>query len=247
MPLLTERELSSWYRTGYLVIPHIVVSRSPGAAELDTLAAIACGLLGEQAIATWAGDACGQLGPARCRAHVATLHGLPDLVDGLLVCLLHLGPHSAGHHLIEVAPSVHRERLPHDSRGALDPTVAALLAWQPVPLRRGDLLTLHAGTPHRCATAHANERCPILLTGHVARYVLDQIVLSTGPPTGATDARTADRPSPLSLPAAQPSPLVPSDPSHGRWGPNPTAGTTAADSTNATSQQRVDHGRHTPT
>jgi ectoine hydroxylase-related dioxygenase (phytanoyl-CoA dioxygenase family) len=73
-------------------------------------------------------------------------------VDHHISCMVPLDPATEASGCLWVAPGYQAGQLPTDSRGRLEPSVAAALSWLPVPVDPGDLLFFDSYTPHYSET-----------------------------------------------------------------------------------------------
>ncbi len=69
-------------------------------------------------------------------------------VDHHISCMVPLDPATPASGCLYVAPGYEGGQLPTDERGRIEEATADRLAWQPVPLERGDLLFFDSYTPH---------------------------------------------------------------------------------------------------
>lgn len=66
-----------------------------------------------------------------------------------VTCLVAVDDAEMENGCLEFAPGCHRVRLPQGNDGCVEASLAAKLAWQPVPIRAGSLLWFHGLIPHR--------------------------------------------------------------------------------------------------
>jgi 2-aminoethylphosphonate dioxygenase len=104
-------------------------------------------------------------------------------VDHHISCMVPLDPATEASGCLWVAPGYEQGRLPTDDRGRIEASVAAALAWRPVPVEPGDLLFFDSYTPHYSETNTTNRprRAAYLtynaasLGDHRERYYADKL------------------------------------------------------------------------
>ena len=70
-------------------------------------------------------------------------------VESHVSCMVAIDDATMDNGCLEVASDMHRELLPTDETGCIQPAIVTALDWMPVEVRAGETLWFHSRTPHR--------------------------------------------------------------------------------------------------
>lgn len=86
-----------------------------------------------------------------------------------VACMIAVDDATIENGCLQVARSRHQEELRTDDGGCIDPSIAAELPWEPVPVKAGTLMWFHCYVPHRSgANTSTSTRRAIYLTYNAA-------------------------------------------------------------------------------
>lgn len=103
--------------------------------------------------------------------------------DDHITVMLALDEATVANGCLDMVAGKHRDLLPTDGDGCIDPAVAVTLDWRPIELAAGDLIAFSSRTPHRsAANASAAQRRALFMTfnrrsagDHRTAYYADKV------------------------------------------------------------------------